>query len=266
MPRRCTISARRGCGGDLDGALDALRRVVELHETHRPGTEDLAVSLDQLGVVLDRMARAGQREHLPEAVKATQRALALRLGLHGRRAEPVAASLNNLGAIRRTQGRGAAAARLVAASLSINRDVLPEGDARIAYWGDECGASWLEAGRADLAEPRLREALEIRRAAYVAEPEHPDLRDAAGWLISCLLVRAAAGEDAAANEAEARRLCDEFGLDWAERQAKARQYPTRPPPDSSFTIRAVIARPIPGPTTPGNPRAPPVSKRFSSSS
>ena len=98
--------------GDRDGALRALRQAVDLHETHRPGTEDLAASLDQLGFVLARMARAGQREHLPEAVKATQRALALRLGLHGRRAAPVAASLNNLGAIRRTQGRGAAAARL----------------------------------------------------------------------------------------------------------------------------------------------------------
>ena len=55
------------------------------------------MSLDQLGLVLHRMARAGQRDHLPEAVKATQRALALRLGLHGRRSAPVAASLNNLG-------------------------------------------------------------------------------------------------------------------------------------------------------------------------
>ena len=87
--------------------------------------------------------------------------------------------------------------------------MLPEGDARIAYGAMNVGSNWLEAGRADLAEPRLREALEIRRAAYVAEPEHPELRTAAGWLISCLLVRAAAGEEAEANEAEARRLCDE---------------------------------------------------------
>ena len=118
---------------DRDGALRALRQAVDLRQTHRPGTEDLAVSLDQLGLVLGEMARAGQREHLPEAIKAVQRALALLIGLHGRRAAPVAASLNNLGAIRRTQRRGAAAARLVAASLSISRAVLPEGDARIAY-------------------------------------------------------------------------------------------------------------------------------------
>ena len=107
--------------------------------------------------------------------------------------------------------------------------MLPEGDARLAYGAMNVGASWLEAGRADLAEPRLREALEIWRAAYVAEPEHEDLRDAAGWLTCCLLVRAAAGEEAAARKAEARRLCEEFGLDWAETQATARQYPYTPP-------------------------------------
>ena len=216
--------------GDLDGALRALRRVVELHETHRPGTEELAVSLDQLGFVLYDLAQAGQREYLPEAVRVTQRALALFRRLHGRRSEPVASSLNTLGVIRRTQGRGAAAARLYAASRAIwiRPDVLPEGDARRAYGPLNSGSNLLEAGRADEAEPLFREALGIWRAAYVAEPEHPELGLAAGWLTLCLLVRAAAGEDAAAREAEARRLADEFGLDWAEMQATARQYPYTP--------------------------------------
>lgn len=65
-------------------------------------------------------------------------------------------------------------------------------------------------------------------ALTVAEPEHPELRTAAGWLTLCLLVRAPAGEGAAARNAEARRLCDEFGFDWAERQATARHYPITP--------------------------------------
>ena len=75
--------------------------------------------------------------------------------------------------VRRTQGRGAAAARLYAASLSINREVLPPGDARIATGAMNTGAAWLEAGRADAAEPLLQEALETLRAAFEAEPDHP---------------------------------------------------------------------------------------------
>jgi hypothetical protein len=66
--------------------------------------------------------------------------------------------------------------------------------------------------------------VEKLRAAFVAEPDHPNLRLAAFWLISCLLVRAAAGQDAAHREAAARKLCDDFGLDWAEEQATARRY------------------------------------------
>ena len=62
----------------------------------------------------------------------------------------------------------------------------------------------------------------------MAEPDHPQLRTAAGWLTLCLLVRATAGQDAARREAEARKLCCDFGLDWAERQAKARHYPPSP--------------------------------------
>jgi hypothetical protein len=140
----------------------------------------------------------------------------------------VAASLNNLAGVRDTQGRGAAAARLYAAALRIRRDVLPPGDARIATGAMNTGAAWLEAGRADAAEPLLHEALATLRDAFEAEPDHPDLRNAASWLTLCLVVRAAAGQDAARREAEARALADDFGLDWAEEQAKARRYPHPP--------------------------------------
>jgi hypothetical protein len=214
--------------GDRPGAVAEMRAAVDLREAHRPGSAALAKSYDQLGRILHRMARAGEGDHLPEAIKVTQRGLALFRRLHGRRAEPVAASLNNLGAMRRMQGRGAAAARLFAASLRINRQVLPPGDARIAFGALNTGGTWLEAGRADRAEPLLQEALEIRRAAFVSEPDHPQLRNAAAWLTLCLLVRAAAGAEAARREAEARKLCDEFGLDWAEEQATARHYPQPP--------------------------------------
>lgn len=216
--------------GDLAGARRDMARAVALREAHHPGTAELANSHDAMGGVLLQMARAGDAAHLPKAVRAFQQALALRRHLFGRRSEPVANSLNNLGTVRREQGRGAAAARLVGASLSIWRTVLPEDDTRLATGALNTGANWLEAGRADLAEPLLAEALEIRRAAYVEEPQHPELRTAAGWLISCLLVRAAAGENAGLREMQARQLAEEFGFDWAERQAKARDYDYTPGP------------------------------------
>ena len=94
-------------------------------------------------------------------------------------------------------------------------------------------------------EPRRPPASD-EEADEMRRPEQPDLRgreaereprerveraDPAGGKLQQddLLVRAAAGEEAAAREAEARRLCEEFGFDWAERQATARRYPyTRP--------------------------------------
>jgi tetratricopeptide (TPR) repeat protein len=225
---RHNLATHRLDAGDRPGAAAEMRAVVDLREAQQPGSEALAVSYNQLGRILNTIAKAGQRDHLPEAIKVTQRGLALRRRLHGRWAEPVAASLTTLGALRRTQGRGAAAARLSAAALRIYRTVLPPGDARIAPAAMNTGGMLLEAGRADAAEALLQEALAIRRENFEAEPDHPELRLAAGWLTLCLLVRAAAGQDTARREAAARELAADFGLDWAERQARARQYPHPP--------------------------------------
>lgn len=217
--------------GDLAGARRDMARVVALFEAHHPDTAELASSQDAMGEVLSQMARAGDAAHLPEAVKAHQRALALRRRLFGRQREPVAQSLNNLGMVRDAQGRGAAAARLVGASLAILRTVLPKNDTRLAYAAMNTGVCWLQAGRADLAEELLEEALKNLRGAFIEEPQHPDLRNAAGWLISCLLVRAAAGENREKNEKKARQLAEEFRFDWESAQAKARQYPYTPGQD-----------------------------------
>ena len=148
--------------------------------------------------------------------------------LSGRTCHPVARALNNLGAVRDQQGRGAAAARLAQAALSILRRVLAPDDVRLAYAAMNTGSVWLEAGAADRAEPLLREALQIREAALADHPGHPDLRNAAGWLITCLLTRAGAGEDRRRREAEARSLCARYGFDFAERQALARRLPYSP--------------------------------------
>ena len=210
--------------GDLVAAEAELARAVALNEAHRAGTAALASSYNMHGSVLNEMARAGEMAALPRAIRRYQQALALRRQLFGRVSEEVALSLNNLANARDLQGLRAAAARLMQISLAIRRQVLPSGDARLAYGLMNTGSYLLEAGGAATAEPLLQEALAVRRAAYVAEPQHPDLLVTAGWLISCLLVLAAAGEDAGRRRVEARALADEFGFDWAECEAKAAQY------------------------------------------
>ncbi len=211
-----------------EAAEAALRRAVALHEAHRPDSADLADSLDMLGGLLVAHARAGAKGRLPKAAKLHQRALALRRRLFGRRTAPVALALNNLGAVRSDQGRRRAAARLYGAAHSIWRAVLPEGDARLATGAMNSGASWLRVGDAAEAEPLLREALAIREAAFAEQPQHPERRNAAGWLIACLLVRARAGVNRGAREAEAKRLSAEYGFDFAEMERLSRQFPDLP--------------------------------------
>jgi tetratricopeptide (TPR) repeat protein len=175
------------------------------------------------------LARAGQAAALPQALRRHQQALALQRRLHRGPSDAVARALNNLAGVRDLQGRGAAAARLYAASLKIWRAILPPGDARLAYGALNTGAMMLESGVADRAEPLLREALEIREAAFAAQPQHPDRRLAADWLISCLLRRAQAGENRGLREMQARQLCDRYGFDFDERQKFAARYPYTPP-------------------------------------
>ncbi|MDJ0822621.1 MAG: TIR domain-containing protein [Paracoccaceae bacterium] len=214
--------------GDLPGALEAYDRAIELVERYRPGSEDASNAYDLQGGVLVAMARDGDATALPRAAKRYQQALALRRRLFGRQRDPVAEALNNLGAVRSAQGRTAAAARLFGASLAIRRAVLPPGDARLGYGLVGTGAMWLKAGRADLAEPLLDEALEVEGAAYDNYAQHPEGKQTAYWLISCLLTRARAGENTGAREARAKQLCKEFGFDFEEMQQEALQYPYTP--------------------------------------
>lgn len=211
--------------GQWDRAEAELTRALELAQTHRPSTADHADTLDLLGGLMQDLALAGQPDRLDRAVKLSQQALAIRRRVAGRGTEPVAQALNNLGTVRSQQGRSAAAARLYGASLTIFRKVLPPGDARLATGAMNTGATWLKSGRPDRGEDLLNEALKIWEAVFAAQPQHPDRRNAAGWLIACLLVRAHAGVNRGLREAEAKTLCARYGFDFAKRQAIARQYP-----------------------------------------
>ena len=224
-----TLGAALSRVGRLDEAEAMLAEAVALNEAHRLGTADLAESYNLHGGILLDLARDGRADLLPRAARRFQQALALRRRLAGRRSDPVATALNNLGLVRAAQGRGAAAARLYAASLSIWRAVLAPDDARLAYGAMNAGAAWLESGAADRAEALLREALEIREKALAAQPRHPERVLAADWLIACLMVRARAGENRGLREMQARLLCDRYGFDFEERQAKASHNPYTPP-------------------------------------
>ena len=210
--------------GELPRALVLLQRAVSLDEAHRPASVDLADSYDLLGGVLQAMGRA---ENLVQAARRHQRAMALRQQLLGR-GDAVARALHNLASVRAAQGRGAAAARLYTASLKILRATLPRGDSQLGYGMLNAGATWLQVGRADRAEPLLREALELRQGVYAGQPQHPETRDVADWLIGCLLRRAAVGENRGLREMEARQLCERYGFDFEGMKVSAMRYPYVP--------------------------------------
>jgi tetratricopeptide (TPR) repeat protein len=216
--------------GKWEQAEASLTTALTLDEQHRPGTADHAAILDLLGGLLDDLARAGQRGHLPRAIKLYQQSLGIRRRVFGVQSDPVAEALNNLGAARDLQGRGRAAARLQGVSLKIRRAILPTGDARLGFATMNVGSMWLQNGDAMLAEPLLKEALEISEAAFDAQPQHPRRRDAAEWLILCLLVlaRARGGVNRGAYEARAKMLCNRYGFDYEQEVIMARQYPDAP--------------------------------------
>ena len=210
--------------GDWAAGDAMLAEAVALNEAHRPGSADLADSYDLHGSALFRRAQAGDVSKLVPSLRRHQQALALKRRLSGRLADSVAQSLHNIGTVRRLQGRWAAAARLCAAALSCRRALLPPGDARLALSAANTGSLQLETGVADRAELLLREALGIFDTVLADYPMHDDRRSAAAWLISCLLVRAGAGEDRRGREAEARALCQRYGFDFEVAKANARRY------------------------------------------
>jgi len=212
--------------GDLDAAETHLIQAVALHERHRPKTADLADSYDLLGGVLLRRARQGDPAALPQAADRRRQALALRCDLFGRRSDPVAGALNNLAAVRSAQGRRVIAAGLYARSLAIRRQVLPAGDARLGYGLMNLGAARLRLGRANAAEPLLRQALALWETVHADRPHHEDRRIAADWLVSCLLVLARVERAKAqiqARRAEAQAICDAYGFDFTKEIAYAQQ-------------------------------------------
>jgi tetratricopeptide (TPR) repeat protein len=213
--------------GKFGSALALVERAVALHEANRVGSAELARSYLIFGGVLFDQGLAGHTAAFQQAARRFQQALVLLRRLSGR-GDEVAGALNNLGAVRDSQGRRAAAARLVGASLKMWRAMPQPGNVRLGVGVMNSGLMSLTAGRADLAEPLLREALGLLEVAYVGQPQHPDMRDSAGLLVSCLVVLAAAGDNTGLREMEARQLCDRYGFEFEVRKGEAMQYPYEP--------------------------------------
>ena len=215
--------------GKLEEAEVHLARAVDLNERHRPDSTALAKRYEEHGFVLGKLAQAGNAKALDRAVKRHQQALVLFRRLAGRYNEDTAQTLNNLALMRDLQRRPAAAARLYEAALAIHRGILEPGDFRLGGTMINTGATWLQSGAAARAKPLLCEALELLQTVFAAQPQHPDTRLAAGWMISCLLTLARAGDWPESRRAETRALCDQYSFDFAEREEVAKQYPLQPP-------------------------------------
>ncbi|MFN3144028.1 MAG: NB-ARC domain-containing protein [Paracoccaceae bacterium] len=120
-------------------------------------------------------------------------------------------------------------------SLMLKQARLPEEDRDIALGHGTLGMALMEMGdlpgalaELDRAEALLQEAHELWWAVHEGNAAHPEVRNAAGWLVHCLLVRARAGENRGAREAKAKRICAEVGLDFETLAAQAADYPYTP--------------------------------------
>jgi len=100
-------------------------------------------------------------------------------------------------------------------------------DIDLGYSPNYLGSFLLEARRPAEAEPMLREALAIRRAAFDDEtPQHDRTRGTAEWLAACLLTREILGhplpDGAGPREVEAPRLCEDYHHDLDDCRSHAR--------------------------------------------
>ena len=160
---------------------------------------------------LQRRSWAAERRRFPRRPRGADGA---RTDLHVDLAIP----LNNLADSYALLGRPRRALCFAAAALRVWRDTLPPGDHRIAFSLNNLGAMRLEARAPAQAAPLLREALEIREAAFPdrpGKPPHSHRVATAQWLAACLFALDPP------QTAEAEALCARYGLDPAERRARA---------------------------------------------
>jgi len=214
--------------GQFEAAQARLDRAVALSEAHRPESADMAGFYMQRANLELRRKEARQVADLAQAEAWIVAARELLERLLGAESEDVARCWNELGYLRRLQGRGAEVAEHSERAWTILRGLSAVNDNALSAYAMNTGSTWLEAGEAARAEAPLREAHGILAEIFASRPDNEDRRGSAGWLISCLYTLARAGDDPAARRAEAAALCAVYGFDPAERESIAKQYPIAP--------------------------------------
>ncbi|MEL6954422.1 MAG: tetratricopeptide repeat protein [Pseudomonadota bacterium] len=216
--------------GDFEEAEKLLDRAVVLDGRDRPGSEDHVVRLTQRAVLEFKRHRAGASGPGADLAKADDRLQTARGFAEDparRHSDALKANVaNDIGFLRGLQGRRAEAAKAYERALALT----PPGASNRAYRATRAiniGATWLEAGAPERAEPLLREANGICAEIFAEAPGHSLLQNAAGWLADCLLVLDRR-DGTRQREAEARELNAVTRSDWSARVKGANTLPLTP--------------------------------------
>lgn len=171
------------------------RAVTIAEQNPKIGDEDRAACLSNHGITLlarGRIARAARKPSVEtnfyrRAARRFQQALLLDRRRGARLA--VATHLNNLGALRDVQSRGAAAIRLFQMSLKIRREVLAPDDLSLAGNLHNIAARMLQTPDWRDSERLLDEALKTLEGAFAAYPQHPERINTEKFLAIVALMR-----------------------------------------------------------------------------
>lgn len=216
--------------GKFAEAQDKIDRAVALDEAHRKGAARAGLAaryMQQANLGLWRMEAGGQvadgAEALAEA--ALDKAQSIWIELSGEDSAEMAYWWNQVGYLRRLQGRQGARLHARKRALEITRS-LPQADrGNLASCAMNYGSSALQLGRAEEAQGALQEAYDIAAEIFAEVPNHPSLHLSADWLSDCLFVLARKGQK---TERQALEICMRHGLNPEKQRADASRRPLDP--------------------------------------
>lgn len=215
--------------GQLNRSQDAVaayRHALHLGQVHDHPARDIATSASNLGLALQKRWRAtGQPDLLVEALTHLRTSLASLREIFGGDSAEVTSILNNLGAVRRAQGRVRSAIVLYQAAVRIGEVAHVPSNIH-ANRLNNLGAVLLQSGWFTEAQPHLQHAYDI--LSVELPPKHPDLIITGRWLVSNHLALARAGVDAEQHRTTARDLCDTYDFDWGAQEKIAGKLPLTP--------------------------------------
>lgn len=206
-------------------AVEKINRAIALDEAHRSGSADLSARYMQAANIHYRLALAGEEDQIAAGLARIAQAKAIRLDLSGSNQELMAYCFASEAVLHGLNKDMTAAIAADENALAIRRN----GDrGSLAASLNSLGGKYLMVGAADRAVPHLRECYDIRIEIYAEVPNHSDLRATAAWLATALLVQARAGKNIYQREAEAKVICNDYGLVFDTVKQDAERYPLEP--------------------------------------